>query len=158
MANVEVHIKGADALAKKFAEFSGKAEDRIKRLINRASINTQRKAKRLVKVDTGTLRSRINIVIYDDGLAADIHADTDYASHVEHGTTHNKMPPPKALDRWAKRHGIPSGYIVARAILAKGGLKPHPFLIPPFREEVDKLRKDVRIEIRNLVKQKGGAK
>lgn len=154
MANVTVNIKGARQLVKKFAEFSNNAETRLKMLINTAAINTQRKARQLVVVDTGTLRSRINLKIYNDALAADVHADTDYASHVEHGTEHNKMPPPKALDRWAKRHGIKSGYVVALAILRKGGLKPRPFLIPPFRAEVAQLKKNIRIEIKKLVAKK----
>jgi hypothetical protein len=36
-------------------------------------------------------------------------------------------PPSGALDGWASRHGIPNGYLVARAIGLRGGLRPVGF-------------------------------
>ena len=37
-------------------------------------------------------------------------------------------PPPSALDVWAKRHGFPSGAVVARMIGFRGGLTPRRYL------------------------------
>ena len=37
-------------------------------------------------------------------------------------------PPSAALETWARRHGIASGYLVARAIGLRGGLRPKKFL------------------------------
>lgn len=38
------------------------------------------------------------------------------------------FPPPAALDRWAKKHGFASGWVVANAIYRKGGTEPRHFL------------------------------
>ena len=37
-------------------------------------------------------------------------------------------PPSAALETWARRHGIASGWLVARAIGLRGGLRPKRFL------------------------------
>lgn len=38
------------------------------------------------------------------------------------------FPPPAALEGWARRHGIPNGFLVARAIWRRGGLRPRRFM------------------------------
>ena len=55
-----------------------------------------------------------------------------YAPSQEYGTgvfagKSPHWPPSGALDDWARRHGIPNGYLVARAIGLRGGLKPKGF-------------------------------
>ena len=52
------------------------------------------------------------------------------------------FPPSDALERWASRHGFGpgGGFVVARAIGRRGGLKPREFLTGAFRENVQKIR------------------
>jgi hypothetical protein len=38
------------------------------------------------------------------------------------------FPPPKALDNWAKQHGLPNGFVAARAIWQAGGLEPRRYM------------------------------
>jgi hypothetical protein len=45
---------------------------------------------------------------------------------VSHKGSH--FPPSAALNLWARNHGIPSGYLVARAIARRGGLRARRWL------------------------------
>lgn len=60
--------------------------DRLKKEIYRAATNTQGGAKRKCPVDTGRLRSSINVHIFDGGFSATVNAETNYAYYVEYGT------------------------------------------------------------------------
>jgi hypothetical protein len=44
------------------------------------------------------------------------------------------LPPPDALETWARRHGFESGYQVAMIIYKRGGLRPTRFLRDAFDE------------------------
>lgn len=110
-------------------------------------------AKILAPVDTGRLRASITGAAQWRGvveLVGVVGSNVQYAPYVEYGTgtlaegeggkggAH--FPPPAALDRWARRHHMPSGFVVARAIARRGGLRPRPFLRPavetPFMRRV----------------------
>lgn len=67
-------------------------------------------------------------------------------SHMEYGTDHSRMPPPAALEGWARRHGA-NAYMVARAIYLRGGLEGVFYM----QRATDKNRKQVVQIIQNYV-------
>jgi hypothetical protein len=67
-----------------------------------------------------------------------------YAPYMEFGTGFyvgrpRHCPPGSALDRWAKRHGISSGYAVASMICYRGGLAPREYLKKGLEENVQRI-------------------
>lgn len=111
------------------------------RFLNRVAITIQGYARKRAPVDTGRLRNSIGIEI-DSSIPpiwAKIGTNVNYARPMEYGTgklsddpasAHAAhFPPSGALDVWAKRHGIAGGgFVVARAIGRRGGLKPRRYL------------------------------
>lgn len=85
-------------------------------------------AKQRCPVDEGNLRSSSRIEMKDgrNGVEGSLTFAAPYAVFTHEGTRPH-WPPIQALEKWAKRHGIPSPFLVARAI-ALHGTKAHPFL------------------------------
>lgn len=98
-----------------------------------------RDAKKFAPVDTGRLRSsivsQVRSVNFPRRVEGVVSSNVEYAPHMEYGTEHNKMPPIAALQGWARRHGL-NAFLVARAILRRGGLKGRFY----FKQAVDKNR------------------
>lgn len=118
-----------------------------------ATLKVQRDAMINAPVDTGRLRASIvpEVRATTKEIEGVVGSNVEYAPYMEFGTgmhTERAMmgvggrhfPPPKALDLWAKRHGIPSGFLVARAIFRAGGLKPRRFLRNAFEKNEDYIR------------------
>lgn len=111
--------------------------------MRRASIVIERDAKRFAPVDTGRLRSSITHAVRVGGfppvLQGVVGSNVKYAPYMEFGTgtfvgkPPHRMPPISALERWASRHGT-SAFIVARAIMRRGGLEPREY----FKQSVEK--------------------
>jgi hypothetical protein len=91
-------------------------------------------AKRLCPTHHGRLRASVTWREGKEasGLVLYIGTNLAYARWVEFGTRPH-WPPPGALDEWARAHGIPSGYLVARKI-SRSGTPPQPFLRPMLRQ------------------------
>ena len=112
----------------------------MRRFFTKAAIAVQSGAKERAPVDTGRLRSSLTFEVDSRPLPlwAKVGSNVSYAPFMEYGTglvTDGKgggnkrhWPPSGALDLWARRHGIASGFLVARAIGRRGGLKPRRFL------------------------------
>lgn len=91
-------------------------------------------------VDTGRYRASItNEVRWESAtILGVIGSNVFYAVPIEYGTgalgdpevPHVSIhwPPGGALSRWASRHGMPNGFVVARAIGKRGGLAPRRVL------------------------------
>lgn len=102
-------------------------------------------------VDTGRLRSSLTYEVEEvsDGWITRVGSNVSYAPAMEFGTGANAdgglpgkpvhRPPAAALDRWAERHGLPNGYVVARAIGRKGGLKPRRYLRGAIEDQRDRI-------------------
>lgn len=150
MAFISVGSRGLEAVRDRLKAYGDKADTAIRKGVAETALAIQAKAKRNLTddgtVDTGSLRQRIIVRFWKDGRAATVEAATAYAEAVEYGAKFSKMPPSSALDAWARRHGLPNGFVVARAIQRRGFLKPRPFLIPAWREESARLVE--RIEAR----------
>ena len=116
-------------------------------------VNTMHKAtsvllsevKKNAPVDTGRLRTSITqevrAVNFPSRVEGVVGSNLDYALFMEEGTDHNKMPPIAALQGWARRHST-SAFLVARAILRRGGLKGRFY----FKKSLD-AKRDVIIKI-----------
>lgn len=151
---MNVSIKGLDAALKKLSpELWEKPFDAF---LKRATIQVQGVARQKTPVDTGMLRNR---------LMADVTAGTGkvgfldasdgselfyQARAMEFGTgrmgdpevshTATHFPPPAKLDAWAARHGFASGFIVARAIARRGGLKARRMLRDGMKESLSAIQ------------------
>lgn len=96
------------------------------RVMRDATLIIAADAKRNVPVDTGRLKSSIHPEIRRDRvLQGVVGSVVKYAPYVETGTRPH-MPPPAALQTWARRHGA-NAWAVALAIRARG-TKAHRYL------------------------------
>lgn len=79
-------------------------------------------------------------VVDEEKLALVIFNRARHAPWLEEGTRHSKMPPPAALARWAARKlGDPRlAFVVARAILRRGGLRARRWMQRVFDEGAPK--------------------
>lgn len=100
----------------------------IGRDLLRRGLRVQNRAKDLAPVDEGRLRADTRAELGRDakGLVCRIGTTVEYALPVHEGSRPH-WPPPGALDRWARMHGMSSGFLVARAI-SRRGTKARPFL------------------------------
>lgn len=107
----------------------------------RAVFIVEADAKRLAPVDTGRLRASITSEVRSEGrdVRGVVGSNLKYAPYMELGTgtyvgRPRHFPPPQALAVWARRHGLPNGFVAARAIYRAGGLKPRRFLQRAFEQ------------------------
>lgn len=143
MGNFEVTvvIKGGDTLRRALnpAQLAGGA---ARRFLDRWGIATASRARERAPVDRGRLRNSLTNETDPgpDPLSARVGTNlSPEAEAMEFGTGLlsdgpnrsgvRHVPPPAALDGWARRHGIAGGgFVVARAIARRGGLKPRRYL------------------------------
>ena len=109
--------------------------------MHRATFIVEADAKRLAPVDTGRLRASIASEVRTEGkdVKGVVGSALAYAPHMELGTgtfvgRPRHFPPPRALEVWARRHGLPNGFVAARAIYRAGGLRPRRFLQRAFEQ------------------------
>lgn len=74
---------------------------------------------------SGHLANAHDRAVDENALILTLFNRARHAAWLHDGTTHTRMPPPAALERWAARKlGDPKlAFLVARAILRRGGLK-----------------------------------
>lgn len=146
---IEFEIQGLDKILARLDNV--KLARRVKVRLNQALIIAERDAKIKSPADTGRLRSSIGHEVRDIGQ--DIHGvigtAVKYGGHMEFGTGRfyegpgqskgSHWPPAGALDVWAQRHGFSSGYVVARIIGMRGGLRPRRFLRRAIEENRDRI-------------------
>jgi HK97 gp10 family phage protein len=96
-------------------------------------------AKRFAPVDTGRLRSSITGQVSQVGFPMPrvqgiVGTNVEYSAYMEFGTgifagnAPVRMPPARALEGWARRHGL-NAAVVARAIYLRGGLKARHYFL-----------------------------
>lgn len=125
----------------------------LQRFFKRVSIVVQTRARQNAPVNTGRLRASIAYEVDTSSPPeyAKVGTNVFYAPYMEYGTgllAHKgpkkaHWPPSGALDTWARRHGILSGFLVARAIGRRGGLKPRLYLTTALEDS----RGDIRSEL-----------
>lgn len=98
-------------------------------------------AKQRCPVDQAKLRasSKIEMKQGAHGPEGTLTFTETYAVFVHEGTRPH-WPPLRALEGWARRHGFPNAYLVARAISIKG-TKGTPFLYDALASVVSRARR-----------------
>lgn len=131
---------------------------RLSSAMDTATQMVTRDAKLLAPVDTNRLRSSITPEVRTDGntLEGVVGSNVLYAAAMELGTGtpagHSPhYPPPAALDLWARRHGFSSGFMVARAIWRRGGLKGRQFLQKGFDQNKAAIQKLLEDAVKKAV-------
>ena len=109
----------------------------LKDVVNESALMIESGAKQLAPVDTGRLRSSIQIFANEDGLSYDIGTKTNYAVFVEFGTGKyaakgdGRETPWVYQDRKGRWHRT-------------SGSPPQPFLHPAFEAELPKFRRRLK--------------
>ena len=158
MAKKAVYIVGMDHLLYVLMRKAPQEFERAAREgIGKSVIDIEGSAKRNAPVDTGLLRSSIGHEVKSTfgEITGIIGTDVEYAPHMEYGTTHTRMPPPSALDVWARRHGFPNGFVVARAILRKGGLRARRFMQKAFDQHKHEVQPNLEAAFARALKRLG---
>jgi len=118
-ASVQVQVRGFKALVRKLdtaAELKAFRDDILEPAMQTAQSTAQQHAPK----DTGKLSSSLMTEI--EPFSARMYTPIDkYPLVMEGGRKPgSKMPPPAALDQWARRYGIQNTFLLARAIAKRG--------------------------------------
>lgn len=144
MANdISFKIEGLDALIKKLGKLPIEVEKEVANEVNASALNIQSKARRASPVDNGILRNSIQLesILKDKRIIYTVGSRLKYAPYVEFGT--------------GGEVNVPAGY-EDFAIQFKGkgirkiNLRPRPYLIPAFENEIPILRKNIQNVIKNV--------
>lgn len=137
--------------------------ERVLSVLRRATLLIVRDARRNSPVDTGRLKNSIISSVEADGVTsrnpgftAVVGSNVAHALYMEMGTGtpaghRPHRPPGGALDLWAQRHGMSSGFIVARSIARRGGLEPREFLQNAVRQHRQSIITLLETEIERIV-------
>jgi len=129
---IKVTVEGLDELRNSLTAYVSGKRQKIIDQTNKSLINIRREAVRRVVVDTGLLKSSINIA--QEGLGGDVRVNAKYAPFIEFGTG-GSVKIPAGLESYAeefKGRGIKNISLPAR-----------PFLFPSFEEERPKYVKAI---------------
>lgn len=129
---VSIEIVGASQLSASLGKAASSVSLELKTAMTTSLLLIEGDARRGVKRDTGRLQNSIAHSISGTGLEGKVGPSVAYGLYVELGRRPGKMPPLRAIEGWARRHGI-NPFLVARAIGRKG-IKAQPFLIPAFEK------------------------
>ncbi len=135
---IQVTVTGLEPLLKRLDD--PQVRQALHRRMNEATILVANQAKINAPVDTGRLRASIHNRVEDvsNGVIGRVGPNVFYGPYMEFGTGtqsdfpgrtgKHHWPPVSALQVWAGRHGFANGFIVARIIGRRGGLKPRRYL------------------------------
>lgn len=158
---IELEIKSTRALTGINDIADDLQGEQFRRDMLRATLIVLRDAKKNAPVDTGRLRSGLNssverVSFIGRGVSGVIGVENsvEYAAAMELGTTHTKMPPVAALEGWARRHGA-NPYVVARAILRAGGLKPRHYLKNALEDNETRIVSILGTSVSTIIKSNG---
>ena len=140
-----------------------------RRLLYKIGFIMEAKAKEMVPVDTGLLRSSIHVSKVDTRMmrvTVSTSTPIDYGIFMEKGARPH-TPPFKPIEKWAKRHGIPA-WAVFMSIKKKGirvgtGKYPlktlsgyRPFMESAFYQSLPAIKQTIKNEIENEIKRYNG--
>lgn len=137
---LDVEVRNLLAVTRKLEQVTGdlRGEEFLNGMREATMIVTN-DAKLLAPVDSGRLRNSITPEIRSEGRVTMgvVGSNVKYAAAQETGTR-PFMPPVKALETWARRHGT-SAWVVARAI-ARRGIKGKRYMQRAFEKNRSKIR------------------
>jgi hypothetical protein len=169
VSDFDIEVRGLEGTIRQFS--GGNLLNRpLRRFFERAAILVQGRARMNAPSDRGQLRSSISYEI-DRGspplfakvgvigggaagrlgtAAAAMEYGTGLLSDGPGGKGGGHFPPSSELDAWATRHGIANGFLVARAIARRGGLKPRRYLrgaLEASTGEINRFAQDIRADL-----------
>jgi len=141
--HISFKIEGLDDLIKRMGKLAPKISKEVALEVNASALAIQSKARRAVPVDNGILRNSIQLkeINKGDKIMYTVGSALKYAPYVEFGTGGEVI--------------VPAGY-EDFAIQFKGkgirkvNLRPRPYLIPAFENEIPVLRKNIQNVIKNV--------
>lgn len=141
--HISFKIEGLDALIKRLGKLSPKIAKEVAMEVNASALAIQSKAKRDVVVNNGMLRNSIQLkeINQGDKIVYTVGSALRYAPYVEFGTG-GLVNVPIGFEAFAmqfKGKGI-----------RKINLRPRPYLIPAFENEIPILRKNIQKVIANV--------
>jgi hypothetical protein len=129
--------------------------------INKAVIQIEADAKRLVPTDTHTLQRSITHEVQASGqnVTGRVGSNLVYAPVVEYGRSPGSMPPPGALAGWLRRKGIDERYafVVARSI-ARRGTRKRPYLKPALEKNWQAISREMDQVLRRIATRLAGSR
>lgn len=137
---VSVYVVGQENLRKKIQYMTHSAGQRVKAAVNDGALAIQKDAKMNCPVDTGRLRSSIQIQFLLSGLAATVGSNVVYAPFVEYGTG--------PFGKYTNTSPLPSGYAYGPRKGNWLGQKAKPYLFPAF----EKHRKAIQDAVADAIK------
>jgi HK97 gp10 family phage protein len=142
-SEISFKIEGLDALIKKLGKLPIQVEKEVANEVNASALNIQSKARRAVVVDNGTLRNSIQLesIFKDKRIVYTVGSRLKYAPYVEFGTG-GEVSVPAGYEDFAMQFKGTKGY--------KINLRPRPYLIPAFENEIPILRKNIQNVIKNV--------
>jgi len=93
MATISVNMNTSEAIAK-IRSYGMAARGRLKDHVSITALNVERRAKKIVPVKDGFLKTSIHLMSRSfDGLGAEVGTNMHYAPHVEYGTIYQRAQP-----------------------------------------------------------------
>ena len=140
---IDVRIEGLEKLQAGIVSGPATLASEVRTAMTAGSILVEGTARSLAPKDTGRTAGSINYAITGSGanLQSKIGPSVAWGIVIEQGRRPGAKPPPvKALQPWARRHGIPDGrvFLIARAI-GRRGIKARPFLQPSLEQNTAKI-------------------
>lgn len=137
-----IEIKGLDDIKKTLKKMKAEVRKQIKQEVAATALDIQAEAKLNLReakaINTGELGKKTLVELTPDGMRAEVGTTAPHGKWVEFGTKHTtKMPPPDALEHWARWHGMEGAeFAIAKNILKRGGLSARPWLFPAFEKHI----------------------
>lgn len=135
---IDVKVDGLKELERDFKRVGGDSRPIVTAALTNSTNRTQQNIRRRAPHAFGTLqRSVLPEVRYPVGEVA---VNEKYGAAVETGTGPH-TPPHAAIERWAKKKGLPKGvsYAIVKTIQKKG-TKAQPFFKPGWEESQDYIK------------------
>jgi hypothetical protein len=161
---ISIQVTGARELQKALAEAPKTLERRVGVTMARSVLRIERAAKQNLaqrgRTDTRRLMNSITSTVQGGlhapgGLVGKIGPSVRYGLYVHQGRRPGgRMPPIRAIEGWARRHGI-EPFLVARSI-AQNGIEPAPFMAEAFEEWEEDIIEDFERTHGEWVKTLGG--
>lgn len=133
ISGIDVNVKGLEELVINYTEFADDLTGTpIKSALREATSLVTADARVFAPANEGRLRG--SIVPSVEGRGSEtvgiVGSNVFYSIFMEEGTKHTRMPPygpGSSLEIWSRRKGL-NAYLVARAILRRGGLRARRYL------------------------------
>jgi len=126
---VMVELQGFDEFGRRLASYDQRQQAEIRRTMQAALLVLEADQRRNVAQDTRRLMGSItNEISGTDPIVGRVGPSARYGLWVEQGRRPGKRPPIRALEGWARRHGV-NPFALAWHI-ARHGTRPQPFVTP----------------------------